>query len=62
MSDYYHKIEFKDNGIGFDINDLSKQNGIGLINMKSRGELIGAKIELISSENKGTKLYISCPK
>ncbi|SNR51993.1 hypothetical protein SAMN04488111_1395 [Lutibacter flavus] len=51
-----------DNGIGFDINDLSKQNGIGLINMKSRGELIGAKIELISSENKGTKLYISCPK
>lgn len=52
----------EDNGIGFDVNDASKQNGIGLINMKSRGELIGAKIELISSEKKGTKLYISCPK
>jgi signal transduction histidine kinase len=52
----------EDNGVGFDINDISKQNGVGLINMKSRGKLIGAKIELISSENKGTKLYISCPK
>ena len=52
----------EDNGVGFDVNDISKQNGIGLINIKSRGKLIGAKIELISSENKGTKLYISCPK
>jgi hypothetical protein len=55
-------ISAEDNGIGFDINQKSKQTGIGLINMKSRGELIGAKIELISSINSGTKLYISCPK
>lgn len=52
----------EDNGIGFDINDISKQTGIGLINIKSRGELIGAKIDLKSDTNKGTKLYISCPK
>jgi hypothetical protein len=51
-----------DNGIGFDINDKSKQTGIGLINIKSRGELIGAKIDLKSILNKGTMLYISCPK
>lgn len=54
-------INAEDNGVGFDINDISKQNGIGLINIKSRGKLIGAKIELTSSKNKGTKLYISCP-
>ena len=52
----------EDNGVGFDVNDISKQNGIGLINIKSRGKLIGANIELASSENVGTKLYISCPK
>lgn len=55
-------ITAEDNGIGFDINDISKQTGIGLINIKSRGELIGAKIDLKSDTNKGTKLYISCPK
>jgi len=54
-------ITAEDNGIGFDINDASKQTGIGLINIKSRGALIGAKIDLKSALNSGTKLYISCP-
>ena len=55
-------ITAKDNGIGFDINDTSKHTGIGLVNMKSRCELINAKIDLKSSKGMGTKLYISCPK
>ena len=42
--------------------DLIKVTGIGLINIKSRGALIGAKIDLKSTVNSGTKLYISCPK
>jgi len=54
-------ITAKDNGIGFDIDDSSMQTGIGLLNIKSRGALIGAKIELKSTANVGTKLYISCP-
>ena len=52
----------EDNGVGFDINDQSKQTGIGLQNIKSRGKLIGAAIELKSVENVGTKLFINCPK
>jgi len=61
---YENNLEIKaeDNGIGFNINDTSKQHGIGLINIRSRGKLIGAKIDLKSEENVGTKLYISCPK
>ena len=55
-------ITAEDNGIGFDVNDTSKQKGIGLVNMRSRCELINAKIELKSSKDMGTKLYISCPK
>ncbi len=56
------EITAQDNGIGFNINDTAKQHGIGLLNIKSRGKLIGAKIDLISEENVGTKLYIRCPK
>lgn len=52
----------EDNGIGFDLEDTSKEKGIGLLNIKSRAELIGAKLRLTSEENKGTKLYISCLK
>lgn len=55
-------IYAEDDGIGFDINDPSKQHGIGLLNMKSRAKLIGGKININSSENSGTKLHISCPK
>ncbi|GGK38232.1 MULTISPECIES: sensor histidine kinase [Flavobacteriaceae] len=56
------EINAEDNGIGFNINDTSKQHGIGILNIRSRGILIGAKIDLNSKENVGTKLYISCPK
>jgi len=55
-------ITAEDNGIGFDTNDSENHTGIGLLNMKSRGVLIGAKIDLKSVMNQGTKLYISCPK
>lgn len=56
------EITALDNGIGFDVHDITKEKGIGLINIKSRAELIGAKLTLTSEENKGTKLYISCLK
>ncbi|WP_372746677.1 sensor histidine kinase [Lutibacter sp.] len=55
-------ISAVDNGIGFNIEDKENHTGIGLLNMKSRGKLIGADIELNSSVNQGTKLYICCEK
>jgi two-component system NarL family sensor kinase len=51
-------IAAKDNGKGFDETDDSSNKGIGLLNMKSRGKLIGAEIELESQLEKGTKLTI----
>ncbi|MCH2195052.1 MAG: ATP-binding protein [Kordia sp.] len=51
-------IVANDNGKGFD-KSLEKSNkGIGLLNMKSRGKLIGAEIELESELEKGTQLTI----
>jgi two-component system NarL family sensor kinase len=46
----------KDNGIGFSSD--AKKDGIGLINIKKRGQLIGAEINFESEKGKGTSLEI----
>lgn len=56
------EILVQDDGIGFDANDTSNYEGIGLMTMKSRTKLIGATFDIQSEVNKGTKLIISCPK
>ena len=50
-------IVAKDNGVGFSSD--TKKEGIGLINIKKRAQLIGAEIVFLSEENKGTSLEIS---
>lgn len=52
----------EDDGVGFDVDKAANHQGIGLMNMESRTKLIGATFEIKSTENKGTKLTISCPK
>ena len=52
-------ITAKDDGKGFDVNDIEK--GSGLINMKSRASLIRADLDLISKPMEGVKLNISYP-
>jgi signal transduction histidine kinase len=52
-------ITASDNGIGFDV--LSAEKGSGLINMKSRAELINATFNLISQPNEGVTLTIEYP-
>ncbi len=49
-------IVAKDNGVGFSSD--TKKEGIGLINIKKRAQLIGAKIIFLSEENIGTSLKI----
>ena len=56
------EIIVSDDGVGFDINDTANHEGIGLMTMKSRTKLIGATFDIQSEVNKGTKLFISCPK
>ncbi len=50
-------ITATDNGVGFDSSKDSK-NGIGLDNMKRRGALINATVELQSEPKKGTLLRL----
>lgn len=56
------EIIAEDDGVGFDVSGKANHDGIGLRNMESRTKLIGATFELKSTEKKGTKLTINCPK
>lgn len=48
-----------DDGKGFDVD--KKSDGIGLLNMKKRTEIIGGKASIQSSNSSGTQLTISIP-
>lgn len=52
-------ITAKDDGKGFNMDKVEK--GSGLINMKSRAELIGANLKLTSQPNKGVVLVLQYP-
>lgn len=49
-------ISAKDDGVGFDYEEVIK--GAGLINMKSRAQLIGAEYNMVSEKDKGVELTI----
>ncbi len=49
-------IEVKDNGVGFDVNSLSK--GIGLKNIRERAKSIDSEIEIKSIINEGTTIKL----
>lgn len=53
------KIKAWDNGIGFNIDEVQKNSG--MINMKSRAEIINTGFELSSSKGAGTSLYLHYP-
>lgn len=50
------QVTIEDNGKGFDV--TAKQTGIGLINLKSRAELIDSKL-IIESSQLGTTIYLT---
>jgi signal transduction histidine kinase len=52
----YLVIEVKDDGIGFNVNSVSK--GIGLKNIKERAKSIDSEIEIKSNTNEGTTVKL----
>jgi len=58
-------LSIEDNGVGFDINNLSKDgmaDGMGLHGLIERFELIRGNIVITSSPQKGTKIVANAPK
>lgn len=53
------KIEFIDNGKGFDVKKALKKNGLGLNNIKSRIAILKGKLFIESKREKGAKFIIN---
>ncbi|WP_439505606.1 tetratricopeptide repeat-containing sensor histidine kinase [Sediminibacterium sp.] len=54
-------VMIEDNGIGFNINELTPSNGIGLSNIKSRIQYLEGTVEWNTSKNNGTLVAIFIP-
>lgn len=54
-----------DNGLGFDVNVVDEtydqRGSLGLINMRERAELIGARLEIESAPGRGTTVTLAVP-
>lgn len=48
-------LEYSDNGIGFDVNGVSKYGGMGLDNMRYRLQSCNGDIEIVSERGKGMR-------
>ncbi len=59
------KIEVEDDGVGFDTSTLDsyceKDVGFGLLNIRSRVEVVGGSFEIESHKKKGTKIILNVP-
>lgn len=51
-------MQIDDNGVGFDLDAVENQKGIGLDSIRTRAKSIGAKLEINSKENKGTSIRV----
>ncbi len=54
-------FEVRDDGIGFDIEDISGSSRYGLQGMRERAELIGADFQIISRPMEGTAVRLRLP-
>ena len=52
-------VSVRDEGIGFDIRELGKKEGLGIRSMKERVCLLGGRFEIHSEPGKGTRLEAS---
>jgi two-component system NarL family sensor kinase len=55
------KLAFTDDGIGFDVGKAATNGGSGLMNLKSRAQLIRADIKIISTPGSGSSVVIESP-
>jgi PAS domain S-box-containing protein len=50
-----------DDGQGFELQDLSESEGLGVAGMRERATLVGGSIEVHSEPQKGTQVYFKVP-
>lgn len=63
MSDFV-RITVKDDGVGFDVEEVKRQGGvhIGILNVRKRlADMCGGTLEIVSKKGEGTTAYIDIP-
>jgi signal transduction histidine kinase len=54
------KIRYQDNGVGFNVKEISKKSGIGLQNINSRVKILNGFLKMESTKNNGSLFIIQC--
>lgn len=52
------ELNYTDNGIGFDVEKVTKDSGIGLQNIESRAKILNASLKILSTINKGSTFVV----
>lgn len=52
------KLECSDNGIGFEVTEISKNTGLGLQNIKSRASILGCELIIKSALSQGSTFIL----
>jgi signal transduction histidine kinase len=55
------RISICDEGIGFDVREASKKEGLGIRSMEERAHLLGGRFEIQSEPGRGTRIEASVP-
>ena len=55
------EMTIEDNGNGFDLDDYTKYNSLGLVGMKERASLLGGKVTIQSRLTSGTSIHCRFP-
>ncbi len=57
----YLTMEIRDNGRGFDQNNINMRESFGLIGMRERASALGGNLEVVGKRGEGTRLYLTMP-
>jgi len=55
------QLTVSDDGIGFDVESISKRQGLGLISMRERVKLVNGTFSIVSKPNEGTDINVRIP-
>lgn len=54
-------LSISDDGVGFEINNIRKTPGLGMVSMRERMHLIGGEFTITSKPGSGTKILVKAP-
>jgi two-component system nitrate/nitrite sensor histidine kinase NarX len=61
LDDYWLTLHIRDNGTGFDLNDIPLMEQHGLRIMRERAELLDADFQVTSQQDKGSEIIVRLP-